>query len=68
MGKKLFKIPFMHRAIIAVEILKLSIFIILHTLYLHSKFSFELYFINRPKLQVAAGIFNAPVLLCIIVM
>jgi len=57
MGKKLFKIPFTHRAIIAVEKLYL-IFIILHTLYLHSQFSFKLYFINSPTLIVAAGIFN----------
>ena len=68
MDKKLFKIPFMHRAIFAVEILKLSVLIILHTLYLYSKFSFKLYFINSPKLMVDGSIFNALILLCINVM
>ena len=66
MGKKLFKIPFMRRAIIEVEILNVTVRIIFNTLYLHSKFSFKLYFINSPKLMVAAGILNALILLSII--
>jgi hypothetical protein len=67
MGKKLFKSFFTHRTIIAVEILNL-IFITVYTLYLHSKFSFKLYFINSPTLMVGADIFNALILLFIIVM
>ena len=64
MGKKLFKIPFMHKAITAVELLELIVLIILHTLYLQSKFSFKLYFINSHMLMVAAGMFSAHNILC----